>query len=549
MEEQRTREAAERLGVPQTEPEGGLPANPSAAVGWQCTAGHMAWCSLVSWLVRVLTSMGRFPLPVRLSRTTIIAFHDLVIGTIAFWIAVWFGSSFQWHEISWADKAVYTIFVITIVHIVSVMLDSYATVWRHFSIATIRQTLWRNIVTVGGVLGTLFLYDRLVNVSRSAAAFFIILLFLGWLAPRWGYSRWRERGRSLHTMTKPAVRIPVLLVGGGPLALALADWLRRRGGTGGPYPVGFLDEDIPLGRRIGDLPVLGKPADIRRVLGMLRLRGECPRWILVVDDDTGDMSRSLPLLENVARQEGLKLDVAPALSAPPPATVSPAVTTERFGMVPNTWLRLRIIADRVAALWLLVCAAPVILLAALMLRWHLGRPVYFGQWRIGRGCMPFRIIKFRTMRDVIDDCGNVAPAAERLTRLGWWVRKLRIDELLQLWNVVRGEMALIGPRPLVLEDVLEMPEHGRDRFIVPPGVTGWAQVNGGNELTPEEKYAMDIWYIKHASPLLDVRIAWLTVLTMLRGERRDERVIVEALTWYRKHLSSQQLSGTVGEAA
>jgi lipopolysaccharide/colanic/teichoic acid biosynthesis glycosyltransferase len=159
----------------------------------------------------------------------------------------------------------------------------------------------------------------------------------------------------------------------------------------------------------------------------------------------------------------------------------------------------------------LVVLAPVLGLVALAVRWNLGSPVLFRQVRPGLGGRPFMMIKFRTMRGAVDAKGQTLPDAERLTRFGRFLRSTSLDELPELWNVLKGEMSLVGPRPLLMDYLpLYSPEQAR-RHEVRPGVTGWAQVNGRNALSWEEKFALDVWYVDHRSFLLDLKILFLTV--------------------------------------
>jgi len=171
----------------------------------------------------------------------------------------------------------------------------------------------------------------------------------------------------------------------------------------------------------------------------------------------------------------------------------------------------------VAATALLVLALPMLALA-LAVRLHLGKPVLFRQLRPGRHGVPFRLIKFRTMRELYDARGELLPDEERLTRLSRFLRATSLDELPELWNVVRGEMSLVGPRPLLMEYLpLYTPEQAR-RHEVRPGITGWAQVNGRNSLTWEEKFALDVWYVDHQSFLLDLEILWRTLIKVLSAD-------------------------------
>jgi lipopolysaccharide/colanic/teichoic acid biosynthesis glycosyltransferase len=174
--------------------------------------------------------------------------------------------------------------------------------------------------------------------------------------------------------------------------------------------------------------------------------------------------------------------------------------------------------DVAVAAVLLVLAAPLLALIALAIRLVMGSPVLFKQVRPGRYARPFTLVKFRTMREAAGPDGRPLPDAERLTRLGRFLRATSLDELPQLWNVLRGELSLVGPRPLLLEYLpLYSAEQAR-RHELPPGLTGWAQVNGRNAISWEHKLNYDIWYVDHWSLALDLKILWLTVRKVLRRE-------------------------------
>jgi len=174
--------------------------------------------------------------------------------------------------------------------------------------------------------------------------------------------------------------------------------------------------------------------------------------------------------------------------------------------------------DWIVAAFALIALAPVIGLTALAIAWGVGRPVLFRQRRPGLHGRPFTLYKFRTMTDAKDAEGNLLPDAERLTRVGRWVRKLSLDELPQLYNVLRGEMSLVGPRPLLMEYLPLYTEEQAKRHLVLPGITGWAQVNGRNAITWEEKYKLDVWYVENRSFLLDLKILLLTVKKVAASE-------------------------------
>ncbi|GAA4587655.1 lipopolysaccharide/colanic/teichoic acid biosynthesis glycosyltransferase [Actinoplanes octamycinicus] len=171
--------------------------------------------------------------------------------------------------------------------------------------------------------------------------------------------------------------------------------------------------------------------------------------------------------------------------------------------------------DIVVAVVVLVVAAPVMAVVAVLVAAGLGRPVLFRQARPGRHGRPFTLVKFRTMRDVDERRGLVSDA-DRLTRLGRLLRATSLDELPTMWNVLRGEMSLVGPRPLLMHYLdLYTPEQAR-RHLVRPGVTGLAQVSGRNAVDWEERLALDVWYVDHRSLGLHLRIFVRTVLILLR---------------------------------
>ena len=167
-----------------------------------------------------------------------------------------------------------------------------------------------------------------------------------------------------------------------------------------------------------------------------------------------------------------------------------------------------------ATLGLLVLTVPLLALAW-QVRRKLGSPVLFTQVRPGLHGQPFRMVKFRTMTDARGPDGQLLPDAERLIPFGRWLRATSLDELPELWNVLCGEMSLVGPRPLLMEYLpLYSPEQAR-RHEVRPGITGWAQVNGRNAISWVDKFALDVWYVDHRSLWLDVKILWRTMRKVL----------------------------------
>ncbi len=181
-------------------------------------------------------------------------------------------------------------------------------------------------------------------------------------------------------------------------------------------------------------------------------------------------------------------------------------------------LRLKRIADFVVALLGLIVLGPLLLVIAVAVWLKMGSPVIFRQLRSGYKGQPFTIYKFRTMREAYDSRGEPLPDAERLTAFGKLLRETSVDELPELWNVIKGEMSLVGPRPLPMEYLERYtPEQAR-RHEVMPGITGWAQINGRNAISWEQRFEYDLWYVDHWNLWLDLRILLATVGTVLRRE-------------------------------
>lgn len=174
--------------------------------------------------------------------------------------------------------------------------------------------------------------------------------------------------------------------------------------------------------------------------------------------------------------------------------------------------------DVLSTACLIVGGFPLILLLALTVRLKLGSPVFFTQLRPGLHGKPFRMIKFRTMTDTRGRNGDLLPDAERMTRFGRFLRATSLDELPELWNVFVGDMSLVGPRPLLMDYLPLYAQEQARRHEVRPGITGWAQVNGRNALSWEEKFRLDVWYVDNRNLALDLRILWMTLIKVVKRE-------------------------------
>ncbi len=191
---------------------------------------------------------------------------------------------------------------------------------------------------------------------------------------------------------------------------------------------------------------------------------------------------------------------------------------------------LKRVFDVAFALIGLAVLAPVLLVVAGLVRWKLGSPIFFCQTRAGRNGERFRLVKFRTMRDATDSAEEFVADGERMTALGTSLRKWSLDELPELWNVLKGDMSLVGPRPLLVEYLPLYTDEQLRRHTVRPGITGWVQVNGRNALSWDKKFEFDLWYVDNQSFWLDLKIMLLTVAHLVRpkGISQDGQATMES---------------------
>ncbi len=298
-----------------------------------------------------------------------------------------------------------------------------------------------------------------------------------------------------------------------------------------------------VGRLVASCPVLGVPEDIEDVLDRLDVHGVSIDRIVVATafqslkaDQWGallrvEQSRSItlqflaedlgfdgnserPSLDARSSHDGVSSDLCFEIE---PAELR-EIALRRY------WTAKRAI-DCLVAATVLVIVWPLMAITAVFVAATMGSPVLFWQQRPGLGGRPIRLYKFRTMRDGHDANGRRLSDAERVSRIGNLMRRLRLDELPQLLNVIRGEMAIVGPRPLLPCD---QSDKYRARLLVRPGVTGWAQVVGGRDISPEDKAALDIWYVRNASLALDLEITVRTIPMVLLGERISRPLIDRA---------------------
>ncbi len=406
--------------------------------------------------------------------------------------------------------------------IASLLLGSYRAVWRYMGIAEIVRLAQLALLAILLFYLGQFGVDRLQHLPRSAPPIhFLVAMFL-LLGARILYGELCRRGGD---RTRDGARRPLLLVGSGDGAALFIQMLHHQPDRAHDI-AGIICDRVSRHRSVAGVPVLGGLADFDAVLATLRVQGMTPERIVVTRPHHELGRDAVYRIMSRAKLLGLPVEQLPELmrfrdQAPLSPLAAPLTEAAPVAVYP----RLKRLFDIALSTAVLVLLAPLLLLAAIAVALLIQRPVMFVQIRPGLDRRPFRLYKLRTMKDPLAPDGRRLADEERTPVVGRLLRRTRLDELPQLWNVLIGDMAIIGPRPLVAADLDAMADHGRARSRARPGITGWAQVNGGQQLDTDEKLALDLWYAGHASLALDLRIIARTLAMMLLGERRDPRAI------------------------
>ena len=410
------------------------------------------------------------------------------------------------------------------------------TLWRYTSLADLMRLQLAVTVTVLLALLATFTQTRLLDISRSLPLLQWFFLVAAMTGTRLAIRVWRER----NTVTEQQFgRRPetehVLILGVNRLAEVYVRAMTELA----PQKfliVGFLANGTQLhGRMLGSYKVLGVPEDLSKVAQELEVHGT---WLdrIVVTNNLSQLSPGAQqALFNFERSSGVRVDWLSELlgfgASPEDLTQSgktkePSADEHATLSGPTRLYRYPKRAfDLFVAALLLLMMAPLFAVVTLLVAIDVGLPVVFWQSRPGRYGRPFKLYKFRTMRAPHDERGNRIPDQHRVSKIGVLLRLTRLDELPQLYNILGGEMSFVGPRPLVITDH-EPGTH--ERLLVRPGLTGWAQVNGGRKLAPEDKAALDIWYTAHLSLILDFRIVLRTLLMLFTGEQINQAAVLAA---------------------
>lgn len=422
----------------------------------------------------------------------------------------------------------YTFISIPVAAAVFSFLGVHRGVWRYASLTDLLRVVAASAITILLALFLTFSVHRLDELPRSIPIIQGLLLVAALcglrvmlrLAREWRLRRSTARqqsGLKLKTDTQYA-----LIVGLNRLTELYLEAIAEFGG--GISVVGVLADGADIqGREIRHCEIVGRPEELLQIVAQFETHGVIVERIVVAARPSW-LSEKLREQLSAAERQGITLDFLGELFEPSqdsrenvPARRFPT-SVEAMPSVGGRYASIKRAVDFVGAATLLVVLLPVLALIGMAVALDVGLPVVFWQQRPGRYGKRFKVYKFRTMNNSHDAAGNRIPDEARISAVGRFLRKTRLDELPQLYNILIGEMSFVGPRPLLATEQLCV---SPSRLVVRPGLTGWAQVNGGRSISVEEKAALDLWYVKKMSPQLDASILVRTLGMLIKGDSRN----------------------------
>jgi lipopolysaccharide/colanic/teichoic acid biosynthesis glycosyltransferase len=396
--------------------------------------------------------------------------------------------------------------------------------WRFFSFPDAIDAFSSIGMGIIVAVAASFLHDRLESVPRSVPFIHMSLQVFAYVGARFILKRLANRLRPLRT--RPNY---VLLVGCNQTSYIYARAVESIGRNSIKIVGALTHDPTMVGHTMRGIPIVSTFDKIEEAIGRFKLRGVNVKKLILSANEAEIAPLSRARVQRAANRFNIPLiDIHTLFSEV--AMVNDdedELGVDAIELRGSYWLLKRGL-DAVAAATLLIVLSPVMFIGAMIVAVDLGFPVVFWQERPGKHGKAIHVYKFRSMRDAIDPEGYPLSDEARTSRLGTFLRASRLDELPQLWNILKGDMSFIGPRPLLLVD---QPEEVSQRLAIRPGVSGWAQVNGGRLISPSEKRALDLWYIAHASLWLDLLTLWKTIAVVMNGDQRNEAQIERALMW------------------
>jgi lipopolysaccharide/colanic/teichoic acid biosynthesis glycosyltransferase len=374
----------------------------------------------------------------------------------------------------------------------------------------------------------LFTLTRLEGIPRSTPLIHALILAAGLIAARLVVRLFDDRGKVASDRTNVAAENVIMI--GETQQTSLYIKLLDACSAGRVRVIALLD-DRPqsTGRSISGVRILGASNQLECIIDEFAIHGMTTDKVIIGGGPQLLADVAMQEIRRVCARREIKLDFVPRLVG---ISELPSVSDQPVIVQPEAqpsfalprFFEIKPIIDFFVTLSTIV-TLPLIAIAALLVLLDVGSPVLFWQQRVGKGGRSFLLIKFRTLRPPFDSNGRAIPEEKRISLLGKFLRQTRLDELPQLLNVLVGDMSLIGPRPLLPED---QPANPTTRLLVRPGITGWAQVNGGKFLTPQEKDQFDEFYIRNASPWFDLHIAFLTLKVLFRRNAKSDHDVAAA---------------------
>ncbi len=377
----------------------------------------------------------------------------------------------------------------------------------------------------------LFTFTRLEGIPRSIPVMQGLVLAAGLLLTRGVLRLLAKDDQQAEAGDHSAVE-HIIMIGSSRLTSLYIKLLQAHA-PGQREVIAILDNNQTLlGRTMCGVPIVGASNQLDAVIEEFAVHGIRADRAIIGGDESLLPAAALNEICDICARRDILLSFVPNLIGleplPAPRPAAPLTLPDAAVQSPyrlSRYFRYKRLIDFISALLAIVLLSPVFAIVSILVLFDLGLPVVFWQKRIGRNGRSFLLYKFRTLHAPFDRNGQPNDNGDYHSWIGKFLRRLRLDELPQLFNVLVGEMSLIGPRPLLPED---QPKNCNLRLMVRPGITGWAQINGGNLITTEEKGALDDWYIQNASFWPDLRIALFTLIFLFKGERRFEQAVREA---------------------
>jgi lipopolysaccharide/colanic/teichoic acid biosynthesis glycosyltransferase len=399
---------------------------------------------------------------------------------------------------------------------------------RYFSVHDVVSVI--SAVIAAGLTTTvvLFTFTRLDGIPRSIPVLQGLVLAAGLLLAR-GLMTFRDTDDKQDVLADHTAVEHIIMIGSSRLTALYIKLLQAHAPAQRQVIAVLDDKPKLLGRTLCGVPVIGAPDQLDAVIEEFAIHGVRTDRLIIGGDESLLPAAALKEMRDTCAQREIALDFLPNLIGLPPlpALRQPVVlnlpsATAHSAYQPSPYFQYKRLIDFTIALSAIVLLSPAFLMVAVLVLLDLGSPVVFWQKRLGRNGRNFLLYKFRTLHTPFNRSGQPNGRGDYSSWIGKLLRTLRFDELPQLFNVLVGDMSLIGPRPLLPRD---QPSNCNLRLVVRPGITGWAQINGGNLVTTEEKGALDDWYVHNLSFWLDLRIALYTLAFLFTGERRSEPAV------------------------